>query len=683
MKLSDHTLRKPFYVAFGQAQQGGGITSVDLVATRDATTVTMTASDGSAAPIAGADASAAGIMTAIDKSKLDSLPTATAREFAAKLDAATSTISAGVTHLRTAGHSMPGDGGGALYKRAASEPLHNLKVQSADLAWWELVPENGAVNVLQAGAVGDGLTDNHQAFLDAILAFPSNVDTNNQGAARVIVPEGEYFIGSTLDIHASVILEGQGVGAGNGGSSVLKWPADTTGIIIQRVNTTGLTIESPTDATTKGGDGTIIRNLRLEGSGSFGAAANGIHMRARATVDQCVIVDFSQDGIHIVATSGSGDLSQEGNANNWNVTNCRLIRNKRHGMHVDGADVNAGTAIAVDSSSNGRWGIYDSSFLGNAYFGCHVSTNGQALIAGNPADASSTVSFGGSRYAANVAATEADLVATEPGTDEAVWYFTGAGGVHAQIPLWVAAKPEGTYFHGGAYRTDNANARNTMIGCYSEGGQGPSQIVKPTIISNGLQGASVKGSGFWQDGNIVKLGNLEFGERDGDTAGIEFDLRRWDDSLIYANVGGDHASGTQLLVWNTGQKMWDIGRWANLTSRVPMGLTTNLTTNTFGRAATVGGGYPHFGRGFFLGSTSSARMMNSSATVPTTGDHARGEICWNRDPSVGGVLGWTCTTAGTPGTWTALAVISKTEWDTAQTDIADLKARVTALEPPV
>jgi hypothetical protein len=352
-------------------------------------------------------------------------------------------------------------------------------------------------------------------------------------------------------------------------------------------------------------------------------------------------------------------------------------------MHVDGADVNAGTAIAVDSSSNGRWGIYDSSFLGNAYFGCHVSTNGQALIAGNPADASSTVSFGRNRYAANVAATEADLVATEPGTDEAVWYFTGAGGVHAQIPLWVAAKPEGTYFHGGAYRTDNANARNTMIGCYSEGGQGPSQIVKPTIISNGLQGASVKGSGFWQDGNIVKLGNLEFGERDGDTAGIEFDLRRWDDSLIYANVGGDHASGTQLLVWNTGQKMWDIGRWANLTSRVPMGLTTNLTTNTFGRAATVGGGYPHFGRGFFLGSTSSARMMNSSATVPTTGDHARGEICWNRDPSVGGVLGWTCTTAGTPGTWTALAVISKTEWDTAQTDIADLKARVTALEPPV
>ena len=49
MKLSDQILRKPLYVAFGQAMAGGGITSVDLVAVRDSSSVTMTASDGSAA----------------------------------------------------------------------------------------------------------------------------------------------------------------------------------------------------------------------------------------------------------------------------------------------------------------------------------------------------------------------------------------------------------------------------------------------------------------------------------------------------------------------------------------------------------------------------------------------------------------------------------------------------------
>ena len=81
MKLSDQILRKPLYVAFGQAMQGGGITSVDLVATRDATTVTMTASDGSAAPVTGADASTAGVMTAADKTKLDGLSIATTQDF--------------------------------------------------------------------------------------------------------------------------------------------------------------------------------------------------------------------------------------------------------------------------------------------------------------------------------------------------------------------------------------------------------------------------------------------------------------------------------------------------------------------------------------------------------------------------------------------------------------------------
>jgi hypothetical protein len=408
-------------------------------------------------------------------------------------------------------------------------------------------------------------------------------------------------------------------------------------------------------------------------------------MRARGTIDQCVIVGFSRDGIHIQATAGGG--ATEGNANSWNVTHCRLVSNKRHGLFVDGADVNAGVAVAVDASSNGHWGFYDSSFLGNTYLGCHSATNGVKAVAGNTGSA--FVHYNGPengntnhRYAANVAASEADLVATVPGLSETVWIEINSLGSSSQIPTWLPAQPAGTYFHGGAYQTDNANARNTLVGCYSEGDQGPSQIVKPTIISGGLNGAGVKGTGFWQDGNSVKLGNLEFDGQVGGTAGFEFDLHRWDDSVLYANVDGDHPQGTQLMVYNTVQKMWDIGRHANLLSRVPMGVTTDLTTNQFGRGVNPGGGYPHFGRGFFLGNGTNARMMYSGTAAPTTGEHARGEIYWNINPTTG-VLGWICVTAGTPGIWTALAVISKTEWDTAQTDIADLKARVTALEPPV
>ncbi len=201
MKLSDQILRKPLYVAFGQALQGGGITSINLVTTRDATTVTMTASDGSAAPIAGADASNAGVMTASDKSKLDGLSAASTHDFATTLDVATSVIDAGVARLRTAGHSAVGDGGDALFKRVALAPSHALKVQSADGAWWEIVPTGGRLAFQACGGIeGDNAANgaaNVTAFND-FIGYAQDDDTGAQSAGPTLLfPEGcpssEFF----------------------------------------------------------------------------------------------------------------------------------------------------------------------------------------------------------------------------------------------------------------------------------------------------------------------------------------------------------------------------------------------------------------------------------------------------------------------------------------------------------
>ena len=84
MKLIDQLNCKPFFVAFGQAMSGSGITSVDLVANRNSTAVTLTASDGSAAAIPGADTTNAGVMTLADKIKLDSLAGAGTHAFASR-----------------------------------------------------------------------------------------------------------------------------------------------------------------------------------------------------------------------------------------------------------------------------------------------------------------------------------------------------------------------------------------------------------------------------------------------------------------------------------------------------------------------------------------------------------------------------------------------------------------------
>jgi hypothetical protein len=48
-------------------------------------------------------------------------------------------------------------------------------------------------------------------------------------------------------------------------------------------------------------------------------------------------------------------------------------------------------------------------------------------------------------------------------------------------------------------------------------------------------------------------------------------------------------------------------------------------------------------------------VQTYAASTPAAGEWARGDIVWNNTPSAGGTPGWVCTTAGTPGTWKAMA----------------------------
>lgn len=45
----------------------------------------------------------------------------------------------------------------------------------------------------------------------------------------------------------------------------------------------------------------------------------------------------------------------------------------------------------------------------------------------------------------------------------------------------------------------------------------------------------------------------------------------------------------------------------------------------------------------------------SATAAPADGTWARGDVVWNSEPSAGGAPGWVCVTAGTPGTWKAMA----------------------------
>lgn len=84
-------------------------------------------------------------------------------------------------YVRTAGYSVTGDSGGALYRRVPSAPSHSGNFQSADGAWWELT-EN-VPNVLMFGA-RNGET-NQSELMDAVeFAFLHGTELN--------WPSGEY-----------------------------------------------------------------------------------------------------------------------------------------------------------------------------------------------------------------------------------------------------------------------------------------------------------------------------------------------------------------------------------------------------------------------------------------------------------------------------------------------------------
>lgn len=75
-------------------------------------------------------------------------------------------VGVSVNFLRTAGYTTVGDGGGAMYKRAGSEPAHNGKLQSADGAWWELAELQPDIKMF--GARCNGVTNDLTAIRNGI-----------------------------------------------------------------------------------------------------------------------------------------------------------------------------------------------------------------------------------------------------------------------------------------------------------------------------------------------------------------------------------------------------------------------------------------------------------------------------------------------------------------------------------
>ncbi|HEV2122171.1 MAG TPA: hypothetical protein VGW38_05270, partial [Chloroflexota bacterium] len=359
-------------------------------------------------------------------------------------------------------------------------------------------PADGDVLLTAFGAVADGRTDCYPAWVSAMAHLVMRAGTSGfayEGAPRLRIPAAPapYFFSRTLELKdVCIILEGDGGFMAGEPATVLAFPANTSGIRLQRFNTAG----TGTESESKGSDGSIIRHLGISGGGGSGPH-DGKHVRNHAsTIEDVVVSGFAQDGIRISASAGSG-AEREGNANNWKLRDCYLVRNGRAGLWVEGADANAGYAMGVDASFNGQYGFYDASFLGNTYVACHTEYNGVPMAGpGRGLGRTGQVSYNGHRYVVKdgKAAAAGHNPPTGTAENNAWWHHVGVGGaVPGYYPTWSRGMSD--LVEAGAYVTTDHNAQNLFLGCYAEGSQPPSKLVHPTLMIGGSNGPGNAGSG--------------------------------------------------------------------------------------------------------------------------------------------------------------------------------------------
>lgn len=246
--------------------------------------------------------------------------------------------------------------------------------------------QGAPLNVVDFGAVGDGVTNDYAAFQAAIDALPVSGGT-------IVIPataSNSWKISQTLNVRKKVHIIGQiAQGTGEKGTTLI-FPADTSGIVFNSYNTSFYTTVTP-DPSLPGAYGSILENVALFGDKDNSSTdADGVVVRCAMECRGVAARNFKRYGFRIYADLGTGGAT-EGDANQWSLYRCQAIANGNHGVYVNGDDANTGVAIKVFSQLNGGYGIYDNSLIGNTYIGCDTVANTLGSMWADRASAANTV----------------------------------------------------------------------------------------------------------------------------------------------------------------------------------------------------------------------------------------------------------------------------------------------------
>lgn len=266
--------------------------------------------------------------------------------------------------IRIGGYYAAGDGGGALYKKAASEPSHAGKLQSADGTWWEIA--EAIVNPFMFGAVGNGTTDDDAAMLALkdfkdVVAYPGVY----KFSTPIVRPTYSRFLGAGEN---RVFLDYYGTG--------LAFSSDAP------QEDRGFTLRSKADGQSgyrsPGGIGSKISNIQCIDfdTVSFGlgyAGASGVYF---ADVNHIHCENATREG-------GDGFIIDGGVLPN---SNCNVVRNlfvkgkfDRFVVINGNANVLIGGNCEPNNSSYAPTAVVQMNGIGNKWFKPYVEPVGATV----------------------------------------------------------------------------------------------------------------------------------------------------------------------------------------------------------------------------------------------------------------------------------------------------------------
>jgi len=556
-----------------------------------------------------------------------------------------------------------------LYVAPASDPT------GASGAWVRKF--DGPVNARWFGLVdGDDRANaaiNTAAFSAMLAALEARRDpypaSFQNCIERILIPYGVYWFGdagagAAIDLTSAVILEGHSVGYGDA-APILKFAAGVSGIRVQVDISSGANTKDVTPH--NGAQGTQIRNLAL--CGDFSGVEAEVHGVVARTVVRCENVlarNFEGDGFHIAASTSAatGDNPPYGNANMSAFVNCSANGN-RCGIYFGGTDANACTIVNFNANSNRQAGVYDSSFLGNSYFGGQFAINGATPYNDGVNVPVSVVSHNGNFYGC-IVAQESGASANPPtGTtqDNAWWYYIGPGAPIPGIPAWA---PGILTRVGGPIIDDQVTSTNVFNGIYAENSDAKAQIGQRSIVIGGFLAYWIYNNPAANRGTALLRGGNN-GTVETDTCFIA------NSGTVSAKLGTAQANPSSVIL-NASEPTYSPAghqlRFANLTGGALILTYNNVasantyafsvsgpgTTETFGSLVAQPHTLyaPRLAIGAPTGGTASARRIWVDNGRPAFGDHGVGEVCFRKTAAQSDPFADRCVAAGNPGTWQSI-----------------------------